>query len=151
MSLARSITVLMSSILVFMTLAPAAFGQPPSPAAVAALGGTQWQLVVFRGGDGEVVKPDDGLKYTLAFDASGQVAARIDCNRGRGAWMSTGPGHIEFGPLALTRALCPADSLHDRIVRQWNSVRSYSIKDGHLFLGLIADGGVYEFARLAVR
>jgi para-nitrobenzyl esterase len=151
MSLACSITVLMSSILVFTAPAPAAFGQPPSPAAAAALGGTQWELVAFRGGDGEVVKPDDGLKYTLAFDASGQVAARIDCNRGRGTWMSKGPGHIEFGPLALTRALCPAESLHDRIVRQWSSVRSYLINDGHLFLGLIADGGVYEFAPLAVR
>ena len=151
MSLTRSITVLMSSILVFTAPAPAAFGQPPSPAAAAALGGTQWELVVFRGGDGEVVKPDDGLKYTLAFDATGQVAARIDCNRGRGTWMSKGPGHIEFGPLALTRALCPAESLHDRIVRQWSSVRSYLIKDGHLFLGLIADGGVYEFAPLAGR
>jgi para-nitrobenzyl esterase len=151
MSLARSITVLMSSILVFTAPGPAASGQPPSPAAAAALGGTQWELVVFRSGDGEVVKPDDGLKYTLAFDPGGQVAARIDCNRGRGTWMSKGPGHIEFGPLALTRALCPAESLHDRIVRQWNSVRSYLLKDGHLFLGLMADGGVYEFAPLVVR
>jgi para-nitrobenzyl esterase len=151
MSLTNAITVLMSSIVAFLALAPAAFGQPPSPAAAAALGGTQWQLVVFRGGAGEVVKPDDGLKYTLAFDAGGQVAARIDCNRGRGTWMSKGPGQIELGPLALTRALCPAESLHDRIVRHWSSVRSYLIKDGHLFLGLIADGGAYEFAPLAVR
>ena len=151
MSLNWALTVLMSSIVVFTALAPAAFGQPPSQAAVAALGGTQWQLVVFRGGDGEVVKPDDGLKYTLAFDATGQVAARIDCNRGRGTWMSKGSGNIEFGPLALTRALCPPESLHDRIVRQWGSVRTYLIKDGHLFLGLVADGGVYEFAPLTVR
>ena len=151
MSLNWALTVLMSSIVVFTALAPAAFGQPPSQAAVAALGGTQWQLVVFRGGDGEVVKPDDGLKYTLAFDASGQVAARIDCNRGRGTWMSKGSGNIEFGPLALTRALCPPESLHDRIVRQWGSVRTYLIKAGHLFLGLVADGGVYEFAPLDVK
>jgi len=150
MSLSRTLTVLMSSTIV-LTTAAAAFGQPPSPAAAAALGGTQRQLVVFRGGDGEVVKPDDGLKYTLAFDAGGQVAARIDCNRGRGTWMSKGSGNIEFGPLALTRALCPPESLHDRIVRQWSSVRSYLIKDGHLFLGLIADGGAYEFAPLTVR
>ena len=151
MSLTRAMTVLMSSIAILTALTPTASGQPPSPAAAAALGGTQWQLVVFRGGDGEVVKPDDGLKYTLAFDASGQVAARIDCNRGRGTWMSSGPGRIEFGALMLTRALCPTESLHDRIVRQWSSVRTYLIKDGHLFLGLVADGGVYEFAPLAVR
>ena len=65
--------------------------------------------------------------------------------------MSKGTGNIEFGPLALTRALCPPESLHDRIVRQSSSVRSYLIKDGHLFLGLIADGGAYEFAPLVVR
>jgi hypothetical protein len=32
-----------------------------------------------------------------------------------------------------------------RIVKDWNFVRSYVIKDGHLFLSLMADGGIYEF------
>lgn len=36
-------------------------------------------------------------------------------------------------------------SLHDQIVKQWGNIRSYVIKDGHLFLSLIADGGIYEF------
>jgi len=146
-----SLLVTLSSLALLATLPVTASSQAPSPAAVAALGGTSWQLVAFRGGDGEVVKPDDGLKYTLAFSESGQVVARIDCNRGRGAWMSSGPGRIELGALVLTRALCSPESLHDRIVRQWSSVRTYMIRDGHLFLGLIADGGVYEFARVAVR
>lgn len=48
------------------------------------------------------------------------------------------------GPLALTRAACPPGSRHDQIVRQWPYVRSYLIKDGRLFLSLMADGGVYE-------
>lgn len=42
--------------------------------------------------------------------------ARIDSNRGRGTWKSTGPRQIEFGPLALTRARCAPGSLHDQIV-----------------------------------
>jgi para-nitrobenzyl esterase len=88
---------------------------------------------------------------TLLSPTAGTQWQRIDCNRGRGTWMSKGTGNIEFGPLALTRALCPPESLHDRIVRQSSSVRSYLIKDGHLFLGLIADGGAYEFAPLVVR
>jgi len=29
--------------------------------------------------------------------------------------------------------------------RDWSAVRSYVIKDGHLFLSLMADGGIYEF------
>jgi heat shock protein HslJ len=74
-----------------------------------------------------------------------RMSARIDCNRGRGTWKSFGPNQLEFGPLALTRAMCPPESLHDRIVKDWGFVRSYVIKDGHLFLSLMADGGIYEF------
>ena len=47
--------------------------------------------------------------------------------------------------LALTRAACPPGSLHDQIVKQWGNIRSYVLKDGHLFLSLMADGGIYEF------
>ena len=35
--------------------------------------------------------------------------------------------------------------MHDQILRQLPYVRSYIIKDGHLFLSLMADGGIYEF------
>jgi para-nitrobenzyl esterase len=70
---------------------------------------------------------------------------RFDCNRGRGSWKSSGSGNLEFGPLALTRALCPTGSLHDELVRQWPYVRSYLVKDGRLFLSLMADGGTIEF------
>ena len=71
--------------------------------------------------------------------------ARIDCNRGRGAWKSSGANQLQFGPLALTRAKCADGSMHDQMVKQWGNVRSYIIKDGHLFLSLMADGGIYEF------
>ncbi|HEY7240825.1 MAG TPA: META domain-containing protein [Burkholderiales bacterium] len=117
--------------------------QPQS--AAAALGGTSWQLVKFQGGDGSVLTPDDRSKYTLAFAVDGVVNARIDCNRGRGGWKSSGPNQLEFGPMAITRAMCPAGSLHDQIVKQLPHVRSYVMKDGHLFLSLVADGGIYEF------
>src|SRR5262245_14599682 len=112
------------------------------------LGGTSWQLVKFEGGDETVLTPDDGAKYTLEFGTDGSLAARIDCNRGRGTWTSAGPNQLELGPMALTRAMCPSGSLHDRIVRQMPFVRSYIIKDGRLFLSLMADGGTYEFERL---
>jgi para-nitrobenzyl esterase len=110
-----------------------------------ALGKTSWQLVQFEGGDGSVLTPDDGTKYTLTFNADGSFAARIDCNRGSGTWKSTAPSQLELGPMALTRAMCPPESLHDRIVKHLPYVRSYVIKDGHLFLSLMADGGIYEF------
>ena len=114
-------------------------------ASLAGLGGTSWQLVRFQGGDGTVLMPDGKAKYTIAFAADGNVNVQFDCNRGRGTWASPGPNQLQFGPLALTRAMCPPGSLHDHIVRQWPFVRSYTMKDKHLFLSLMADGGSYEF------
>jgi para-nitrobenzyl esterase len=109
------------------------------------LAGTSWQLVKFQGSDDTTLTPDDRTKYMIEFATSGNLNARIDCNRGRGTWKSSGTSQIQFGVLALTRAKCPPGSLHDQIVKQWPNVRSYVIKDGHLFLALMADGGIYEF------
>jgi para-nitrobenzyl esterase len=126
-------------------------GQTPPPAGTAGsapasgLAGTSWQLVKFQSSDDTTLKPDDRAKYTIEFAADGQLTARIDCNRGRGTWKSAGPSQIEFGPMALTRAQCAPGSLHDQIVKQWGNIRSYVLKDGHLFLALKMDGGIYEF------
>jgi para-nitrobenzyl esterase len=117
----------------------------PPQNGVAGLGGTSWQLTKFQSSDGKMLTPDDPAKYAIAFGTDGNVSARIDCNRGRGSWKSSGPNQLQFGPLALTRAMCPPGSLHDRIVKDWEFVRSYTLKDGHLFLALMADGGIYEF------
>ena len=109
------------------------------------LGGTAWQLVQFQGGDGTTLTPDDRTKYTIEFGTEGSLNARIDCNRGRGNWTSSGPGQLLLGLLVLTRAQCAPGSLHDRLVQHWPYVRSYLVKEGHLFLSLMADGGIYEF------
>lgn len=124
-------------------------GRPPSAPAPAAstLQGTAWQLVRFRGGNDTILTPDDGSKYTIEFGPKpGQLTARFDCNRGQGTWTSDGSSQLEFGPMALTRAKCPEGSLHDHLVKQWPFIRSYVLKDGRLFLSLMADGGIYEFA-----
>jgi len=134
------------TLLLLVTLAAAcgAVTTTPSGAAPAGLGGTEWRLVRFQGGDERILTPDDRAKYTIAFNADGSVTARIDCNRGRGTWSSSGPSQLQLGPLALTRAMCPPGSLHERIVRDWSFVRSYVIRDGHLFLALFAGAGIYE-------
>ena len=106
---------------------------------------TSWQLVKFTGGDDRILTPEDKTKYTITFAADGNVGVRIDCNRGRGTWKSPGRSQLEFGPLALSRAMCPPAPLNDQIVKHCQYVRSYVIKDGHLFLSLMADGGIYEF------
>ena len=120
-------------------------GQAPLQNATVGLGGTAWQLVKFQGSDDKTLTPDDESKYTIIFGTDGGVSMRIDCNRGRGTWESSGPNQLEFGPLALTRAMCAAAPLNDRIAKDWQYVRSYILKNGHLFLSLMADGGIYEF------
>lgn len=132
-------------LLLFLSTLIPACAQISPQSAKASLGGTSWRLVKFQGGDGTVLVPDDKSKYTLAFEPDGVMSARIDCNRARGGWKSAGPNQLEFGAMAMTRAQCPPGSLHDQIVRQLPHVRSYMLKDRHLFLSLMADGGIYEF------
>ena len=122
----------------------AACAQVPEGEPVGLVGPT-WQLVSFKGGDGRVEMPIDKSQYQLQFNANGSVFARLDCNRGNGTWKSSGPNQIEFGPMATTRAMCPPGWLQDHVPKQLYSIRSYAIRDGHLFLSLIADGGTYEF------
>ncbi|MPY90940.1 MAG: META domain-containing protein [Luteitalea sp.] len=122
----------------------AAASQASVPSTSPGLAGTSWQLVEFQGSDDTTLTPDDRAKGTIEFGADGRLTARIDCNRGRGTWTSSGSNQIELGPLALTRAKCPAGSLHDQIVKQWGYIRSDVIRERHLFLALMADGGIYE-------
>jgi heat shock protein HslJ len=80
-------------------------GRAPASASTSPkLEGTSWQLVKFQGSDDKTLTPDDGAKYTIDFSTGGQMTARIDCNRGRGTWKSSGPNQIQFSPLALTKA-----------------------------------------------
>ena len=118
---------------------------PSSPAPDAReLTGTSWRLVLFQGSDDTTLTPDDRSKYTLTFGAENRISARVDCNRGSGTWKASG-NQLAIGPLALTRAACPPSPLHDRFARDLGVVRSYTFRDGHLVLALMADGGIYEF------
>jgi para-nitrobenzyl esterase len=128
----------LATVLLLVACASAPQGPPP-------LSGTSWQLVKFQGGDGKILTPDNQAHYTLSFGSNGALTARIDCNRGRGSWTSPAPGQVRLSLLALTRAMCPPGSLHDWMVKQLSYARSYVVKDGNLYLSLMADGGIYEF------
>jgi len=132
-------------LVLLVTLGIAAGCAPTPKVQLGGIGETSWQLVKFQGGDGTVLMPDDRTKYTVAFTNDGYVSLRLDCNRGRGTWILNGPKELRFGPMALTRAMCPTGSLYDHIVKQWPFVRTYTLKGGHLFLALMADAGSYEF------
>ena len=123
-------------------------------ASSAPLAGTQWRLVEFQSMDDTkgTTRPSEGTQYTMWLHGDGTVTMQLNCNRATGSW-SAEPGsdgesgRFEFRPLAATRALCPPPSMDESIVAQSRFVRSYLLKDDRLHLGLMADGGIYVWAR----
>lgn len=120
------------------------------------LAGTQWRLVEFQSMDDTkgIARPSEGSLYTMWLHGDGTVTMQLNCNRATGTWSAkpgsdTASGRFEFGPLAATRALCPPPSMDESIVVQSSFVRSYLVKDGRLYLSLMADGGIYVWARHA--
>lgn len=110
------------------------------------LAGTSWQLVKIMSMDDRTDVPADPSLYTLAFNADGSASMLADCNRGSASWQSEGSGQLSFGPVAATRAMCPPESISGTYLAQFEWVRSYVMKDGHLFLSTMADGSIIEFA-----
>lgn len=114
------------------------------PAAGGELAGTHWELLEIQSMDDTAWKPNDPSRYTLTLEADGNAYMQLDCNRGRGGWSSTGSGQIAFKPVASTNALCQDDGLGERFAAQFEFVRSYVFRDGHLFLATLADGAIIE-------
>jgi heat shock protein HslJ len=133
-----------------VTLTPAplrAQGPAASP-----LAGTEWRLVEIQSMDDAIgtSRPDDPSLYTMRLNPDGTVHMRLNCNRANGNWSAkasaeSSNGQFEFGPLAATRALCPPPSLDERIAAQAQYVRGYLLKDGRLYLSLMADGGIWAW------
>jgi heat shock protein HslJ len=118
--------------------------QPP---AGKALVGRTWRLVAIQSMNDTTYAPapEDRSRYTLRLNADGTANLQVDCNRAMGPWSSEHPGKLRFGLMASTKAMCPPDSLHDRYLAQFEWVRSYVMKDGHVFLATMADGSIIEF------
>ena len=111
--------------------------------------GTDWSLVEFQSMDDTIgtERPDDPSLYTMQLNIDGTVAMRLNCNRARGTWTAKpsgdgSSGHFKFGPLAMTRALCLPPSMDESIAAQAGFIRSYLLKNGRLYLSLMADGGI---------
>jgi heat shock protein HslJ len=120
---------------------------PPNPLAQG-LAGTTWQLVEIQSMDDAqgTRRPGDGSRYVIDFGGDGHVSVQLDCNRGTGNWKNVvihaGEGSLEFGPLAVTNALCVEPTLGEFLGRQLVYVRSYVIREGRLYMALMADGGI---------
>lgn len=131
---------------------PTATSVSPTPAAPAVqppLAGTSWQLVSIASMDdaqGTTEVPDPST-FTVSLQADGTATFQIDCNRGNGSWSATpsddpASGAIEFGPIAVTRMMCPQPSLDQRVSTALGDVRGYLIKDRQLHMSLMADAGI---------
>ena len=135
---------------------PAAATQSASTGAAAApagLAGTSWRLVEFQSMDDAqgTTRASDPTQYTMRLDADGTVTMRLGCNRATGRWRAEPgaegtSGRFEFGALATTSALCPPPRLDELVTRQAPYVRSFLLRDGRLFLSLMADGGIFAWA-----
>jgi heat shock protein HslJ len=116
------------------------------------LANTDWRLVEFQSMDDSVgtKRPSDPSLYTMRLNADGTVHMRLNCNRATGSWSaepSADPsnGRFELGPLAATAAVCPPPSMDELITAQAEWVRGYLLKDGRLYLSLMADGGIFAW------
>ena len=122
-----------------------------APVSTNPLAGTEWRLVEFQSMDDATgtLRPSDPSLFTMRLNADGSVNMRLDCNRANGSWSvepaqgDPASGAFAFGRLASTRALCPPPRMDEQIVSQAEYVRSYLLKDGNLYLSLMADGGIY--------
>lgn len=138
--------------LAVVALVACATPDPPG----SALAGSRWMLVAIESMDDAqpTARPADPARYMLEFRAQGQASLRLDCNRGSGSWQAvqsaqTEPGRqsgsLVFGPIAITKAMCPPGSLAPRLEKSLPFVRSYMLKDGLLHLSLMADGGILSW------
>lgn len=143
-----------SAIAALAGCAPAEKATPlPSmtPISAGGLAGTEWKLVGFQSMDDaqDIIRPAAGRMFSIRFNVDRSANMVLDCNRGKGQWQSdnvnASGGTLTFGPIVTTRAKCPPSALGDKLISQFPYVRSYTLRDGRLFLALMADGGIFEF------
>jgi len=101
------------------------------------LAGTQWVLIEYKAPQSPAAIEVPLNRYTLTLDKHGTVSAKLDCNNGTASWTAAGrpsEGSISFGPVAATRALCPADSLGEQLAGDLPRLKVWSLYDGRLTL-----------------
>ena len=108
------------------------------------LGGKQWQWVNTALKDSKTVNPPDPTAYTIEFSmVDGRVNIKADCNNATGEFMTDGQSlQIMLG--AITRAMCPPDSLSDEYLKELSEVSAYSVQGATLTMSTAS--GTMTFA-----
>jgi heat shock protein HslJ len=137
-------------------------GEPGSPAKPGAsagakpgdLTGTTWKLLTIESMAEPNEEPSltipDPSKFTVTFGDDGRAGFLINCNRGNSTWKVEGAGpesgSLTFGPIAVTRMMCPSPDYDAKVAAALGQVRSYLLGDDDtLHLSMEADSGVMHF------
>jgi para-nitrobenzyl esterase len=126
---------------------PGAVNAPPPPIAAAGdslLTGTIWRWTETVMNNDTRIKPDAPDRYTLEFQPGGMVNVRADCTRGSGSYLLNG-GALTFGPIAMTRAMCPPGSKDTEFLRELGAVSGQLFRGYDLVLTLKVDSGSMSF------
>jgi heat shock protein HslJ len=108
------------------------------------LTGTTWTWIGFTS-PSEQVAVDSPASYAVTFQQDGTVNITADCNQGQGSYQVNGQSlQIQVG--SITKAACPPGSFSDKFIQYLGSAALYSLKEGSLYVDLIADGGTLVFA-----
>ncbi len=96
---------------------------PPPMAAVgdALLTNTPWAWQGTQMQDGSRFVPEAPERYTLTFQPGGQVSVRADCNRGSASYLLNDTA-LSFGPIALTKMMCPPGSRDSEFLKELAAV-----------------------------
>jgi heat shock protein HslJ len=124
---------------------PGRVAAPPPPIMApgdALLTNTPWAWQLTRTKDGRVV-PDAPERYTLTFQPGGTVAVRADCNRGSATYLLNDTA-LNFGPIAMTKMMCPPGSRDTEFLRELAAVTTQGFEGNDLLL-TTRDGGVMRF------
>ena len=105
------------------------------------LADTSWELTAITDNQTQgstVANVETGL-YTMLIRADGTAAFRLDCNRGFGTWegearTSPNSGSLTFSETGVTKALCPPQSISDRVAADISKFGTFRIEGEQLLL-----------------
>jgi len=103
-----------------------------------------WEWEKFESADDSEIIVDDPTTYTLVLKTDGSVNIKADCNSVLGTYtMEDSSLSIVLGPTTL--AFCGEDSLDTQYLSSLESVATYVLDDGKLYLNLQYDSGNMVF------
>lgn len=120
---------------------------PPHP-----LDGTSWRLAdIETSGTSTQLTPELSSRHTLSFDAGGRVQMQLDCNRGNADWSASmpsgGSGTLSVGPVASTRALCPAPTFGEELAARLPDATGFGLANDRSVLTIRTPEAEYVFVR----